>query len=122
MPETVLEIRQPTLLVSAGQRILVEPLNVSGTVYIFGAGHVSRSLAEFTRAVGFWTVVLDDRPEFASRERFPTADELRVLDTFSNALGSIQVDRESFLVIVTRGHLHDRTVLAQALHRADTSV
>jgi len=114
-PETVVETRQPTLVETSGQRWMVEPLDISGSVYIFGAGHVSRSLAEFTQAVGFWTVVLDDRPEYANDQRFPTADQIIVLDSFADALANIAVDRDSFIVIVTRGHLHDRTVLTQAL-------
>lgn len=114
-PEVVLNTRQPVCLQADGQNWLVEPLDIAGTTYIFGAGHVSRSLAEFTRAVGFWTVVLDDRPEYANPERFPNADQCIVLESFSEALGKIAVDRDSYLVIVTRGHLHDRTVLAQAL-------
>lgn len=113
--EVVIETRQPILLASQPQRLMVEPLDISGSAYIFGAGHVSRSLAEFTRAVGFWTVVLDDRPEYVSRQRFPSADELIVMDSFEDALCKVAVDRDSFIVIVTRGHLHDRTVLAQAL-------
>jgi xanthine dehydrogenase accessory factor len=114
-PDRILSARQPACLDAGGQSWLVEPLDIAGTAYIFGAGHVSRSLAEFTRAVGFWTVVLDDRPEYANPERFPYADQRIVLDTFDRALEGIVVDRDSFLVIVTRGHLHDRTVLAQAL-------
>jgi len=97
------------------QQIVIQTVNIAGTVYIFGAGHVSRSLAEFVKAVGFWTVILDDRADFANRERFPKADELIVLDSFSNALATLPVDRNSFIVIVTRGHLNDRAVLAQAL-------
>jgi xanthine dehydrogenase accessory factor len=114
-PETVVETRQPTLVEASQQRWMVEPLDISGSVYIFGAGHVSRSLAEFTQAVGFWTVVLDDRPEYANCQRFPTADQIIVLDSFANALAQIELDRDSFIVIVTRGHLYDRTVLTQAL-------
>ena len=94
---------------------MVEPLDPSGAIYIFGAGHVSRSLAEFTRAVGFWTVVLDDRPEFANAGRFPTADQIIVLDSFDGVMDKIAVDGDSYLVIVTRGHLNDRHVLGQAL-------
>ncbi len=113
--EEIIEMRQPALVEAGARQTLVEPLDIAGTAYIFGAGHVSRSLAEFTKAVGFWTVVLDDRPEYANARRFPTADELVVIDSFNDALGKIQVDRDSFIVIVTRGHLHDQTVLAQAL-------
>ncbi len=107
--------RQPVLEKSGQQDCLIEPVNISGTVYIFGAGHVSRSLADFTRAVGFWTVVIDDRPEFANRQRFPCADKLIVPENFATALNGIEIDENSYLIIVTRGHLHDQTVLAQAL-------
>lgn len=113
--EEIVEMRQPALVETGEGPFLVEPLEIGGTAYIFGAGHVSRSLAEFTKAVGFWTVVLDDRAEYASTRRFPAADELVVIDSFDDALRCINVDRDSFIVIVTRGHLHDQTVLAQAL-------
>jgi len=107
--------RQPVLVQSGQQDCLVEPVNISGTVYIIGAGHVSRSLADFTRAVGFWTVVIDDRPEFANRQRFPCADQIIVPENFAAALDKIEIDEDSYIIIVTRGHLHDQTVLAQAL-------
>lgn len=113
--EVVLETRQPAQVEAGAQRLMIEPLDIAGTTYIFGAGHVSRSLAEFTKAVGFWTVILDDRPEYANAQRFPTADELIVLDSFSDCLSGLSIDRDSFIVIVTRGHLNDRTVLAQIL-------
>lgn len=114
--ETVVGSSRPNLVnLRGGKRAMIEPVDNGGAVYIFGAGHVSRSLAEFTRAVGFWTVVLDDRPEFANAQRFPTADEIIVPDSFDNVLAKLPIDQDSYLVIVTRGHLNDRHVLAQAL-------
>lgn len=96
-------------------QVMIEPVTVGGKVYIFGAGHVSKSLAEFTNAVGFRTVVLDDRSEYANRERFPEADEIIVLDSFENSTNRIEIDAETFIVIVTRGHLADQTVVTQVL-------
>ena len=113
--DTVVAIRHPDLVHFGQQQAMIDPVNINGTAYVFGAGHVSRSLAEFTASVGFWTVVLDDRVDYASLERFPTADERVVLEFFADAFSKVEVDRDSFIVIVTRGHLHDRTVLAQAL-------
>ena len=72
-------------------------------------------MAEFTRAVDFWTVVLDDRAEFTNRKHFPSADRLVVLDSFSNALDQISIDKDSYLVVITRGHLDDVTVMPQVL-------
>ena len=63
--------------------------------------------------VGFQTVVIDDRPAFASQDRFPQAD-IMVIDNFA-CLPALAVTPDSYLVIVTRGHLHDQTVLEQVL-------
>lgn len=94
---------------------LVEPVSSLGTVYLFGAGHVSQQVARLTGMVGFRTVVLDDREQFANRQRFPRADEVMVLDDFVDFLLHLPVSSDSYLVIVTRGHKYDMTVLEQAL-------
>ena len=65
--------------------------------------------------VDFRTVVLDDRAEFANAERFETADEVRVLRDFDHSFEALDINRDSYLIIVTRGHNHDKTVLTQAL-------
>ncbi|MCE5334405.1 MAG: XdhC family protein [Desulfobacteraceae bacterium] len=107
--------RQPGVVRYCEELFLVEPVSNDGAVFIFGAGHISMELAPLTSLVGFKTVVLDDRLEYANRERFPSADEILVLDRFDNAMNGLPVDTESYLVIVTRGHAHDKTVLEQAL-------
>ncbi len=113
--ETVRGARVPCQVPAGKHSVIIEPLNISGSALIFGAGHVSRSLAEFTEAVGFRTVVVDDRPEFASRERFPGADDIIVLENFEDLLQKVEVDGGSYAVIVTRGHLNDQAVLEQLL-------
>jgi xanthine dehydrogenase accessory factor len=107
--------REPEIVSDAEERFLVEPLCRNGTVYIFGAGHISQKLAPLTSLVGFRTVVLDDREEFANRARFETADEVLVPSSFENALLGLDIDRDSYVVLVTRGHAHDKTLLAEAL-------
>jgi len=96
------------------QRFLMEPLRVGGTLYIFGAGHVSQKIAPLSESVGFKTIVIDDRADFANRERFPEPVETRVIDSFKE-LPNLEIDADSYLVIVTRGHLFDRHVLEQVL-------
>ncbi|MFW5640569.1 MAG: xanthine dehydrogenase accessory protein XdhC [Thermodesulfobacteriota bacterium] len=94
---------------------LEESRRLHKTAFLFGAGHVSRQLAKLTQMVEFRTVVLDDRSEFANRDRFPGVDQVHVLDRFENTFSGLSTDSNSFIVILTRGHSHDRTVLAQAL-------
>ncbi len=105
----------PSLIDEGPRQWLVEPLDVSGTVVLLGGGHISQQLAPLAAKVGFRTWVVDDRAEFASRARFPDADQVLQVDAFEQALSGLDVDSDSYLVIVTRGHLHDKTVLAQAL-------
>lgn len=106
---------EPQILSISSRRFYIEPLQHYGTVYIFGAGHVSRFLAPLTALVGFRTVVLDDRADYANAARFPEADEVIVLRDNETAFSQFSPDPESYIVIVTRGHLHDHTILRQAL-------
>ena len=106
---------QPEVIRHNGSQYLLEPLCSGGTVFIFGAGHISQKLAPLTQLVGFHTVVLDDRPEFANRRHFEATDEIIVIHSFESALEGLKLDDESYLVLVTRGHAHDKTVLRQAL-------
>ena len=84
-------------------------------LYIFGAGHVAKPTAEIASLVGFRVEVLDDRAEFANKDRFPKASAIHVLPGFDHADTGLAIQENAHIVIVTRGHLHDKTVLAQAL-------
>ena len=97
------------------RRFLIEPIVDRGTVFLFGAGHVSQQVAALLAPLEFACVVLDDRAEFANIRRFPTADEVIVPASFETCMAGLPVGPSSFLVILTRGHHHDETVLAQAL-------
>ncbi len=107
--------KSPVIAEVEGKRYFVEPTFSPGTVFLFGAGHVSRPVAELANMVGFSTVVLDDREEFANKDRFPKADRIIVIPSYENLFSGLDIDRDSYLVIVTRGHLHDKTVLEQSL-------
>ena len=107
--------RQPLLLQQGDLQALVEPVSGTGTAILLGGGHISQKLAPFTHAVGFHTLVLDDRPEFTGPARFPEDVETLQIESFTHALDQVAVDEDTYVVIVTRGHLHDAVVLAQAL-------
>lgn len=87
--------------------------NANGKAYIFGAGHVSKYVAEVLDMLEFETIVIDDREEFANKERF-TKTKVVVLDSLED-LSSIEVCENSYILIITRGHMHDSNVLEWAL-------
>lgn len=94
--------------------VLIEPVVASPLLYIFGGGHVAGEIVPLAAHVGFQVVVIDDRPDFADPARFPDAADVRQA-SFESILDQVPVNSASYLVIVTRGHIHDKTVLAQAL-------
>ena len=94
--------------------LFVEPVLSDHRLYVFGAGHVSRELVPLADRVGFKVVVIDDRKEYADPQKFPEADNV-IQYPFEGVIPRLYVDESSFLVIVTRGHKHDKTVLEQAL-------
>ena len=79
-----------------------------------GGGHVSLEVAHIARRLEFELVVIDDRPEFASRERFPMADQV-VCAPFPEALDAWAAGESDYYVILTRGHAHDRDCLEHVL-------
>jgi xanthine dehydrogenase accessory factor len=95
--------------------IMVDRVRKLKTVYCFGAGHVAVPTARLAALVGFRVVVLDDRQEYANAERFPEAHEIRVVKDFDRALDGLDIDADSYIVIITRGHQYDRQVLEQSL-------
>ena len=88
-------------------------------LFLFGAGHVSRALANLAETLGFRVLVLEDREEFASAERFPGAECLvlpnQEADTLAQALAARFPGPDDAAVILTRGHAHDRDALWAAL-------
>jgi len=115
-----LEIKTPKLteIEKGKESVFVEPLRPYDILYLFGAGHVSTFVASLASMVGFRVVVIDDRKEFANKERFNKADELIVLP-FSEVFETINISSSSYIAIITRGHIHDLNVLREALKRSD---
>lgn len=113
-PEREAVADSSTPAASPAARILLESLAPQANLYIFGAGHLSMELAPIAKRVHFHVVVIDDRAFFADPERFPEADEVLALP-FETAFEGLDIDENSFIVIVTRGHLHDGMVLEQAV-------
>jgi xanthine dehydrogenase accessory factor len=115
LEEAVLSLTASGVVHVEGRRYWVDVIRPGGIVYIMGAGHISREVSELAQRVGFTTVVMDDRPEYANRERFGKAAEIVVLKSFEGCFEGLCMDNNSYIVIVTRGHLYDKKVLEQAL-------
>jgi xanthine dehydrogenase accessory factor len=108
-------ITAPIVIEADGRRFYLEPALSPDPLIICGGGHVSRPTAQLATMVGFRVTILDDRPEFANAERFPFAAATGVVDPAKGWLVDQSVGENAFVVIVTRGHAHDKEALAEAL-------
>jgi len=94
--------------------IFIEPVLAPALLYVFGAGHVSRSLCGVAANAGFDVTVVDDRDSYANHERFPAARQV-ICEDFDLAMAKISPSETSYIVIVTRGHRDDMRVLRWAV-------
>jgi xanthine dehydrogenase accessory factor len=102
---------------SGAPRLFLDPITCAQRLIIAGAGHIAQPLATLGTMLGFNVTVIDDRAQFANRERFPTANQI-IVQSFRTAIDSLQLDRHCFVVSVTRGHAFDEEVIRAALRQA----
>jgi xanthine dehydrogenase accessory factor len=101
-------------LICGGQlEVFVEAVLPVPRAFIFGAGHISKSLSRIATLAGFTTIVVDDRESFANRERFPEAGEVYAGE-YEEIFPRLGINETSYLIIVTRGHRDDMRVLRLA--------
>ena len=94
--------------------LLVEPVLAKPRLVIAGGGHVGLAIAKMASMLDYEVTVIDDRPEFASRERFgPGIDVVRM--DMPDALRTLPIGWNAFIVIATRGHKLDATCLRAAV-------
>ncbi len=108
------EVAENGMICGGNMEVFVEPIVTNPVLYIFGGGHISFSISKIGKMLGFRVVVVDDREEFANPERFSEADETIAQD-LEEVFPSLKINKSSYIVIVTRGHLLDEKVLEWAV-------
>jgi xanthine dehydrogenase accessory factor len=81
---------------------------------VFGAGHVSMPLVSLAHDLGLKTVVVDGRPRFATRERFPDVDEL-LIGIPSEIAETLAYTSSTFVVLTAHDYKYDLPVLKVVL-------
>jgi xanthine dehydrogenase accessory factor len=94
-------------------RILFERIEPEPRLVICGAGHVGAALARLARFTGYRTLLIDDRADFVTRERFPDEGiELIAASNWAEAVrAGVGAGRGVSIAIVTRGHNEDEECL-----------
>ncbi|MHC0038760.1 XdhC family protein [Pseudoneobacillus sp. C159] len=94
----------------------VEILKRAPRLIVAGGGHVCEPVVAMASLLGYHITVIDDRPEFATKDRFPLADEVSCtsyLDFFQNC----KITSNTWILLLTRGHQFDVMSLQELLKR-----
>jgi xanthine dehydrogenase accessory factor len=97
-----------------GVRVFAEVSAPPTILAMVGASHVAMPLVTMARALGFRTIVIDGRPRFATRERFPDVDDLRI-GIPSELVRDVPLIATTALVLVAHDYKYDVPVLRHAL-------
>jgi len=105
-----------SMLCGGNVKIYVEPLFSPDKLYIIGAGHCGKALGKLACLCGFYVVLIDNRKEIIDNlpeDSFHKA----MLHDYSNLAEIIDFNPDSWIVIMTQGHLYDKKVLEQCLKK-----
>lgn len=105
-----------SLAAEADEDVYREQVGTPQKLVICGAGHVSMALIRMGLILGFHVTAIDDRPKFADNARAAGASEV-LCKPFREALETIDGDRDTWFIIVTRGHRYDSECLEQAIQK-----
>ncbi|TMA27018.1 MAG: XdhC family protein [Deltaproteobacteria bacterium] len=98
----------------AGEEAFFELHTPRPHLVLVGAGHISMPLVPLARTLGFRTTVIDARPRFANRERFPEVDEIKV-GIASEIIGQIRLVPSTAVVLTVHDYKVEVPVLKAAL-------
>ena len=105
------EVEQGDVGVCGGENdVFIDVIGPSKELLIIGAGHVGQAVAQLGEFLGMDCIVFDTRPEYANQERFPRARQI-IVGPVGQELGQYPITRQSYVDIVTRGHLQDSEAL-----------
>ncbi len=105
-----------TVPLDDAHELLVEPVLSRPRLVIAGGGHVGLALARMASLLEYEVTVIDDRTDFAARERFgPGIDVVRM--DMVEALRTLPMGWNTFVVVATRGHKLDSHCLREAVKR-----
>jgi xanthine dehydrogenase accessory factor len=110
----VLTENKPSLIRIEENLLFLEPVYPFPHLIIAGAGHIGQAVTHLGNLLDFEVTVIDDRKEFANKEKLPEADNI-IVDDIGKAMQTILITPDTYIVIVTRGHTNDADALRQCI-------
>ena len=98
-----------------GVRAFVEVLEPPLRLLVCGAGHDAIPLVRAARGIGWYPIVVDDRPGFLTEERFPEAGGFVHVEGPERVAKEAPIDRRTHVVVMTHNFLRDKEYLRSLL-------
>jgi xanthine dehydrogenase accessory factor len=112
------EVRALTDQVRAFVEVLDPPLRL----LVCGAGHDAIPLVRAASVLGWNVTVVDDRPAFLTRDRFPGAADFVTVEDPADAAKEAGTDERTFVVVMTHNFLRDKEYVRSMLGSPATYV
>jgi len=96
--------------------IYIEPILPDEKLVIFGAGHITRSLAPLMKLAGFQVSVVEDSPDLLQKDKFPETEDL-ILTDMEQFAGDLPPDPNTYIVILSRGFSKDEAILCRLIQK-----
>ena len=106
----------PPFMTTETKEVFVEPIIPGPLLVIAGGGHIGQALAIQASLVGFDILLLDDRSEFTNPELFPINTKT-ICGDIAQELSKIPAEKDTYIVIVTRGHKDDAQALETCINK-----
>lgn len=112
--EELAQGRAADLIRQAEGEIYVRRFVPEERLILLGGGHIARPLCAMGAMLDFAVTVVDDRPEYANRQRFPNAAQV-ICGAFVHAIEGLEIRSTDYVCVITRGHRWDRECLRAIL-------
>jgi xanthine dehydrogenase accessory factor len=109
------EERSEIRTLAEGVRVFIEVLDPPLRLLVCGAGHDAIPLVRAASVLGWNVTVVDDRPAFLTRDRFPEATGFLAVDDPADAAKAAAVDERTYAVVMTHNFLRDKEYVRSVL-------
>ena len=96
--------------------VYIEPILPDAKLIIFGAGHITRSLAPLMKKAGFKVSVVKDIPDLLQKEKSPEIEDLKLTDMEQFA-GDLPSNPRTYILLLSRGFSGDKSILNKLLQK-----
>ena len=108
-------VRDHNMCCGGTVQVFVEPVPIPAQLFLFGAGHVNRALAQHAALLDFEITVIDERA--ATLDTWPSALARIINASPRAAMERLAFDAQTYVMIATHSHPLDREVLRLCIDR-----